>query len=48
VPFGELVFRDNPAITEAAGVFTFADIRQPDGALVPVCARVRAAQALAR
>ena len=38
VPFGELVFRDNPAITEAAGVFTFADIRQPDSALVPVSA----------
>jgi serine/threonine protein kinase/formylglycine-generating enzyme required for sulfatase activity len=43
VPYGEVVFRDNPAITVADGVFTFADIRQPDGTLVPVSARVRAA-----
>ena len=47
VPFGELLFRDNPAITEAGGVFTFADIRKPDGALVPVSARVRAASVAA-
>jgi len=44
VPFGELVFRDNPAIAETNGVFTFADIRQADGRMVPVSACVRDAQ----
>jgi len=43
VPFGELVFRENANITEKDGTFTFADIRQADGTLVPISVRVRPA-----
>ncbi len=41
VPFGEVVFRENTNVTENEGTFTFADIRQADGTLIPVSIRVR-------
>jgi len=41
VPFGEMVFRENTNVTEKDGTFTFADIRQADGTLIPVSIRVR-------
>jgi hypothetical protein len=41
VPFGELVFRLDRNITARDGVHTFADIRQPDGTLVPVSITLR-------
>ena len=41
VPFGELVIRDNSRITQSNGVYTFADVHQEDGTLVPVSIRVR-------
>jgi serine/threonine protein kinase len=41
VPFGELVFREDANVTENEGTFTFADIRQSDGTLIPVSIRVR-------
>ncbi len=41
VPYGEVVFRQNSRITNDNGNFTFADIRQSDGTLVPVSIRVR-------
>jgi hypothetical protein len=39
VPFGELTFRDNAKVSRSGGIFTFADIRKPDGSLVPVSVR---------
>ena len=39
VPFGELTFRDNEKVSRSGGIFTFADIRKPDGTLVPVSVR---------
>jgi hypothetical protein len=42
VPFGELIFRKDNGLPSKGGVFTFADIHQPDGTLVPVSVRVRA------
>lgn len=44
VPFGELVFRTKSKVSTKDGVHTFADIRKPDGMLVPVSVRVRASQ----
>jgi len=41
VPFGDLVFRPEGAITGQAGTFTFADLRQADGPLVPLSVGVR-------
>lgn len=41
VPYGEVVFRPNSRITNENGTFTFADIRQANGTLVPVSIRVR-------
>ena len=41
VPFGEVVFRDKSQITNENGTFTFADIRQTNGTLIPVSVRVR-------
>ena len=41
VPYGEVVFRPNSRITNENGTFTFADIRQAKGTLVPVSIRVR-------
>jgi serine/threonine protein kinase len=41
VPYGEVVFRPNSRITNENGTFTFADIRQANGRLVPVSTRVR-------
>ena len=41
VPYGEVVLRPNSGITMEDGTFTFADIRQADGALIPVSIRVR-------
>jgi hypothetical protein len=43
IPFGELVFRDNSKVSAKDGTYTFADVRKPDGALVPVSIRVRPA-----
>jgi predicted Ser/Thr protein kinase len=43
VPHGEVVFRTNPMITQKDGTFTFADIRQANGMLIPVSIRVRPA-----
>jgi hypothetical protein len=43
VPYGEVVFRPNSMITQKDGTFTFADIRQADGTLVPISVRVRPA-----
>ena len=40
VPYGEVVFRTNSMITQKDGTFTFADIRQANGTLVPVSIRV--------
>jgi hypothetical protein len=44
VPFGDLVFRVNNNISAKDGIYTFADIRKPDGKLVPVSVRVRTAK----
>ena len=41
IPFGDLVFRKNANITNTDGAFTFADIHQANGTLVPIFARVR-------
>ena len=41
VPYGEVVFRTNSMITQKNGTFTFADIHQTNGTLVPVSIRVR-------
>ena len=41
LPYGEVVFRTNSMITQKDGTFTFADIRQANGTLVPVSIRVR-------
>jgi len=41
VPFGELIFRTADKVTAKSGNHTFADIRKPDGTLVPVCVCVR-------
>jgi len=41
VPYGEVVFRSNSLITQKDGTFTFADIRQTNGTLIPVSIRVR-------
>jgi hypothetical protein len=38
---GEVVFRPNSMITQMDGTFTFADIRQTNGTLIPVSIRVR-------
>jgi hypothetical protein len=48
VPFGTLVFRANDAVSSKDGIFTFADIHQPDGTLVPVSVRVRKGQSHAK
>ena len=44
VPFGELVFRHDSKVAAKDGTYTFADIRKPDGTLVPVSIRVRRVQ----
>jgi len=44
VPFGELVFRTDSKVSAKDGIYTFADIHKPDGALVPVSVRVRTVQ----
>ncbi len=44
VPFGEFVIRDESKVTGKAGTATFADIRKPDGTLVPVSVGVRTLQ----
>ncbi len=41
VPFGELVIRPSNAILNQNGVWSFADIRLPDGKLVPISVKVR-------
>jgi hypothetical protein len=41
VPYGEVVFRPNSMITNENGTFTFADIRQTNGAFIPVSVHVR-------
>ena len=41
VPYGEVVVRPNSGITKENGTFTFADIRQTNGTLIPVSIRVR-------
>jgi predicted Ser/Thr protein kinase len=43
VPFGELVFREDAAITAKDGTFAFADIQQADGTRVPISVCVRPA-----
>ena len=44
VPFGELVFRTDSKVSAKDGIYTFADIRKPDGTLAPVSVRVRTVQ----
>ena len=44
VPFGEFVIRDDSKVTGNDGTATFADIRKPDGTLVPVSVGVRKPQ----
>ena len=46
VPYGEVVFRADSRITKENGTFTFADIRQSDGTLVPVSIHVRTVYSL--
>ena len=41
VPYGEVVFRPTSRITNENGTFTFADIRQANGTLVPISVCVR-------
>jgi len=41
VPYGEVVLRPNSGITNENGTFTLADIRQTNGALIPVSICVR-------
>jgi hypothetical protein len=48
VPFGELVFRTESKVSAKDGIYTFADIRKPDGTLVPVSVRVRTGQSHAK
>lgn len=45
VPFGKLEFREDKDMTAQDGTWTFADIRQADGLLVPVSVKVRRASA---
>ncbi|MBI1839757.1 MAG: hypothetical protein HYR88_02755 [Verrucomicrobia bacterium] len=44
VPFGEFIIRDDSKVTRNDGTATFADIRKPDGMLVPVSIGVRTVQ----
>ena len=42
VPFGEFVIRPASAVSSSDGIYTVADIHQPDGTRVPVSVRIRA------
>ena len=42
VPFGEFVLRPASALSSKDGIYTVADIHQPDGTRVPVSVRIRA------
>ena len=44
VPFGEFILRDDRKVSSKNSIFTFADIRKPDGTLVPVSVRIRTVQ----
>jgi serine/threonine protein kinase len=44
VPFGEFVIRPASAVSSSDGIYTVADIHQPDGTRVPVSVRIRAKQ----